>query len=80
MTKEQFKNSISNLINYYLDHMVNNNITLRDAIAAQDGAVVSMVDKQMDALNNNFNDVFDAIVEEVFPEKDNDDVVEANED
>ena len=30
MTKEQFKNSISNLINYYLDHMVNNNITLRE--------------------------------------------------
>ena len=34
----------------------------------------------MDALNNNFNDVLDAIVEEVFPDKDNDDVVEANED
>lgn len=77
MTKEQFKNSISNLINYYLEHMVNNNITLRDAIAAQDGVVISMVDKQMDALNSNFNDVLDAIVEEVFEGAGE---VEANED
>jgi hypothetical protein len=80
MNKEQFKISISNLINYYLEYMVNYNITLREAVAAQNGVIISMVDKQMDALNSNFYDVLDAIVAEVFPDEDNDDVVEANED
>lgn len=80
MNKEQFKISISNLINYYLEYMVNYNITLREAIAAQNGVIISIVDKQMDALNSNFYDVLDAIVAEVFPDEDNDDVVEANED
>ena len=35
MNKEQFKISISNLINYYLNAMVSHNVGMKDAIAAK---------------------------------------------
>lgn len=66
MNKEQFKISISNLINYYLNAMMSHNIGMRDAIAADDGALVSIINKQMDGLNADFMEVLDEVLDKVF--------------
>lgn len=66
MNKEQFKISISNLINYYLNAMVSHNMGMRDAVAANDDTLVSIINKQMDGLNADFMEVLDEVVDKVF--------------
>ena len=66
MNKEQFKISISNLINYYLNTMVSHNMGMRDAVAANDDALVSIINKQMDGLNADFMEVLDDVLDKVF--------------
>lgn len=66
MNKEQFKISISNLINYYLNAMVSHNMGMRDAVAANDDALVSIINKQMDGFNADFMEVLDEVIDKVF--------------
>ena len=66
MNKEQFKISILNLINYYLNTMVSHNMGMRDAVAANDDALVSIINKQMDGLNADFMEVLDDVLDKVF--------------
>ena len=66
MNKEQFKISISNLINYYLNTMMSHNVGMKDAIAANDDALVAIINKQMDGLNADFMEVLDDVLDKVF--------------
>lgn len=66
MNKEQFKISISNLINYYLNTMVSHNMGMKDAVAANDDALVSIINKQMDGFNEDFMEVLDDVLDKVF--------------
>lgn len=79
MNKEQFKNSISNLINYYTNAAINYSMDLAQAEASQDVVVMQMVQGQIATLTKGFEYHLDGLLNQVFPEEENEQVVSAEE-
>ena len=71
MNKEQFKNSIVNLINYYTQNAVQYNLNARDAQEQGMENMIDMIQNQMSALNYGFEQGLDKLLNEVFPEEEN---------
>lgn len=67
MNKEQFKFSISNLINYYVNNIVQLNL---DLAGQQDENVQSMIANQANMLGTTFNNRLDDLINMAFPEED----------
>ena len=66
MNKEQFKNSIVDLINYYTGNMIQYNMVAKEAQDTKNDGVLKMVEPQMMALNHGFEQGLDALLNEVF--------------
>lgn len=67
MNKEQFKFSISNLINYYVNNIVQLNL---DLAGQEDENVQSMIANQANMLGTTFNNRLDDLINMAFPEED----------
>lgn len=67
MNKEQFKFSISNLINYYVNNIVQLNL---DLAGQQDENIQSMIANQANMLGTTFNNRLDDLINMAFPEED----------
>lgn len=67
MNKEQFKFSISNLINYYVNNIVQLNL---DLAGQQDENVQSMIANQANMLGTTFSNRLDDLINMAFPEED----------
>ena len=67
MNKEQFKFSISNLINYYVNNIVQLNL---DLAGQQDENVQSMIANQANMLGTTLNNRLDDLINMAFPEED----------
>jgi competence protein ComGC len=76
MTKEQFKNSIVNLINYYTQNAVQYNLNAKDVQDQGMEGMMSMIQSQMSALNYGFEQGLEELLNEVFPEEENEDTEE----
>ena len=79
MNKEQFKKSISNLINYYTNAAINYSMDLAQAEASQDVIVMQMIQGQIGTLTKGFEYNLDGLLDKVFPEEEDEQVVSAEE-
>ena len=68
MNKEQFKKSISTLINHYIGGALQYNENARIAQADQDEIMLKMIDTQVTALNYAFDSAINELVEQAFPQ------------
>lgn len=69
MNKEQFKKSISNLINYYTNTAINYSMDLAQAEMSQDVAIMQMIQGQMATLTKGFEYNLDRLLDKVFFEE-----------
>ena len=69
MNKEQFKNSIANLINYYTNSAVNYSVSLVDAEKDNEAYVPEVIQGQMQSLGYNFEAALNKIIDEAFPDE-----------
>lgn len=87
MNKEQFKKSISEMINFYIGQVVNFNLSAKEAQDEQNKALFEMIQGQAQAAGYTFEQGLDKLIGQVFPEEeteteevetteDNDDMVE----
>lgn len=76
MTKEQFKKSISNLINYYTNSAITYSMNLASAQKNQEEEVCGLIQGQMQALGFGFEKSLDELLDEVFPEEEDSEMVE----
>ena len=70
MNKEQFKNSLVDLINYYVGSMINYQLVAKDAQDKGETGILAMVEPQIMALNHGFEQGLNKIVDPLFPEED----------
>ena len=70
MNKEQFKNSLVDLINYYVGSMINYQLVAKDAQDKGEASILAMVEPQIMALNHGFEQGLNKIVDPLFPEED----------
>lgn len=68
MNKEQFKNSLVDLINYYVGSMINYQLVAKDAQDKGETGILAMVEPQIMALNHGFEQGLNKIVDPLFPE------------
>lgn len=71
MNKEQFKKSISNLVNYYVSNMVQLNVSVAGKPAEDVKDVMLIAENQAQALSQTFNYSLDKLINE-FCEEEND--------
>ncbi len=69
MNKEQFKKSISEMINYFVGAMVDFNLKADAAMRDENVTVVNMMQGQAQGLAMSFEQELDKLVNEVFPEE-----------
>ena len=74
MNKEQFKKSISEMINYYLGQIVQANMAARDAQEAENESLFNMIQAQAQTAGYAFEQGLDALLNEAFPEVEDDEV------
>lgn len=73
MNKEQFKNSLVDLINYYVGSMINYQLVAKDAQDKGEASILAMVEPQIMALNHGFEQGLNKIVDPLFPEEEGED-------
>ena len=71
MNKEQFKKSISNLVNYYVSNMVQLNVSVAGKPTEDVKDVMLIAENQAQALSQTFNYSLDKLINE-FCEEEND--------
>ena len=76
MNKEQFKNSISEMINYFVGNIVDFNLKADAAIREGNETVVSMLQGQAQGLTAGFEQGLDNLLNQAFPEVEEEDEVE----
>ena len=79
MNKEQFKKSISEMINYYLGQIVQANMAAREAQEAENESLFNMIQAQAQTAGYAFEQGLDALLNEAFPEVEAEDSEEENE-
>ena len=72
MNKEQFKKSISEMINYFVGSMVDFNLKADAAAKEGNETVVHMLQGQAQGLAAGFEQGLDKLLNEVFPEEEAD--------
>lgn len=68
MNKEQFKKSISNLVNYYIGNAMQLNDSANIAKTNDDDMMLKMIETQVGALNYSFEVALDDITNKLFPQ------------
>ena len=68
MNKEQFKKSISVMINFYLGQVVGFNLAAKEAQDEKNEALFEMIQGQAQAAGYTFEQGLDKIISQVFPE------------
>jgi hypothetical protein len=68
MNKEQFKKSISEMINFYIGQVVSFNLSAKDAQENQNEALLEMIQGQAQAAGYTFEQGMDKLIDQVFPE------------
>ena len=69
MNKEQFKKSITEMINYFVSSMVDFNLRVDAAMRDENTAVVNMMQGQAQGLAMTFEKELDNLISEVFPDE-----------
>lgn len=69
MNKEQFKKSISNLVNYYVNNMVQLNASIAGKSAEDVKDVMLIAENQAQALSQTFNYSLDKLINEFCEEE-----------
>ena len=69
MNKEQFKKSISTLINHYVGGVLQYNENARTAQMEQNDIMLKMIDTQVTALNYAFDGAINELVDQAFPQE-----------
>lgn len=77
MNKEQFKNSLIDLINYYTGSMINYQLVAKEAQDREETGILAMVEPQIMALNHGFEQGLNKIVDPLFPEGEDEKVDES---
>ena len=78
MNKEQFKNSLVNLFNYYITNMINYNLEAKEA--GDDEGITAMIQMQANALTVSFEQSLDRLIDDAFVEVENEDTVSGESD
>lgn len=73
MNKEQFKKSISNLVNYYVSNMVQLNVSVAGKPAEDVKDVMLIAENQAQALSQTFDYSLNNLINEFCKEEENDD-------
>ena len=68
MNKEQFKKSISEMINFYIGQVVGFNLAAKEAQDENNEALFEMIQGQAQAAGYTFEQGLDKIIGQVFPE------------
>lgn len=76
MNKEQFKKSISNLVNYYINNMVQLNASVAGKSAEDMKDIVLIAENQAKVLSQTFNYSLDKLVNEFCEEESEDEADE----
>lgn len=66
MNKEQFKNSLVDLINYYVGSMINYQLVAKEAQDKGETGILAMVEPQIMGLNHGFEHGLDKLVDPLF--------------
>ena len=69
MNKEQFKKSISEMINYFVGSMVDFNLKADAAMRDENTALVTIMQGQAQGLAMTFEKELDNLISEVFPDE-----------
>ena len=69
MNKEQFKKSISEMINYFVGSMIDFNLRADAAMRDKNTAMVNMMQGQAQGLAMTFEKELDNLISEVFPDE-----------
>lgn len=77
MNKEQFRNSLVDLINYYTGSMINYQLIAKEAQDKGETGILAMVEPQIMALNHGFDQGLNKIVDPLFPEGESGEVDES---
>lgn len=80
MNKEQFKKSISEMINFYIGQVVGFNLAAKEAQDEQNEALFEMIQGQAQAAGYTFEQGLDKLIGQVFPEEETEEEVETTED
>ena len=75
MNKEQFKKSISEMINFYIGQVVQFNLSAKEAQDAENESLFSMIQTQAQAAGYAFEQGLDELIAKVFPEEEDTEVV-----
>ena len=68
MNKEQFKKSISEIMNYYVGQIVQANMAAKEAQEAENESLFNMIQAQAQTAGYAFEQGLDALLNEAFPE------------
>jgi hypothetical protein len=79
MNKEQFKKSISEIINYYLGQIVQANMAAKEAQEIENESLFNMIQAQAQTASYAFEQGLDALLNEAFPEVEEEDSEVENE-
>lgn len=69
MNKEQFKKSLSEMINFYIGQVVGFNLAAKDAQEEKNEALFEMVQGQAQAAGYTFEQGLDKLIGQAFPEE-----------
>ena len=69
MNKEQFKKSISEMINYFVGSMIDFNLRVDAAMRDENTAIANMMQGQAQGLAMTFEKELDNLISEVFPDE-----------
>ena len=69
MNKEQFKKSISEMINYFVGSMIDFNLKADAAMRDKNETLVGMLQGQAQGLAISFEQELDKLISEVFPDE-----------
>lgn len=69
MNKEQFKKSISEMINFYIGQVVGFNLAAKDAQEEKNEALFEMIQGQAQAAGYTFEQGLDKLINQAFPEE-----------
>jgi hypothetical protein len=72
MNKEQFKNSLVELINYYVGNMINYQLVAKEAQDNDNVSILAVVEPQIMGLNHGFEHGLDKLIDPLFVGEDAD--------
>lgn len=76
MNKEQFKNSLAEMINYYMGAMMNFSNEIRKAAEENKESIVNMIQIQANATGVSFEQELNKLIDKIIPDEDGEEEVD----